>query len=137
MCQVRNLILVLILVFLLFGCATIPTKDMSLPPRYIEPSLPVDRLALVVAKGNGIGIILVDGAIVCDPSDYSLEGLKKAKPGSSVRLSPGPHELTFGCWLTSESIRISTKMTVLEGKRYKAICSFRGYSVSVSVQLEE
>jgi hypothetical protein len=112
------------------GCA-------SLPPRYVAPLLPQDRTATVVTQGEGIGIVSVDGAIVCEAAAYSREGLKNASPGSSVRLAPGMHEVTFACWNASVNLKASTNVLVEAGARYRATRSFRGYSFALAVEREQ
>ena len=116
----------------LSGCVSPP----ALPPRYIEPSLPLDRLALIVAKGDNIGVLSVDGAIACNASDYSVKGLNKTTPGPSVRLAPGTHMVTFACDWSSGYAKFSTNMTVSAGERYSATFHIHGYSPSLSIQLD-
>jgi hypothetical protein len=130
---VESCLIVAVVVFLLLGCAT----SRYLPPRYVEPSLPTEQFSLIVAKGYGIGIFSVDKAIVCEPADYSVEGLEKVSPPSSVRLAPGTHEVVFACWWGSEGTKISKTMSFVSGKRYIATRRVEGYTITLSVQMEE
>lgn len=112
------------------GCA-------SLPPRYVEPSLPPDQMATVTADGTGIGIIRVDNAVACISAEYSKEGLQNFRPVPSVRLAPGLHELTFACWNASVALQASTNVVVEAGARYRARREFRGYSFSLSIERDQ
>jgi len=107
----------------------------SLPPRYIDPVLPDDQLSLVTTIGQGIGILFVDGALVCAESDYSMEGLKKASPGPSVKLVPGEHKLGFSCHAGDNPITLSTNLTVSAGQHYQVERALVGYTIQLSVKL--
>lgn len=122
--------------FLISVLAALP-GCVTLPPRYIEPSLPVDQLAVIVTKGDGIGVLSVDGAIACPAADYTLAGLKRTSPGNTVNLVPGTHDVTFACWGAYGSLNLATNLTVSAGERYRVARHLVGYSVSLSVQLEK
>ena len=111
------------------GCA-------SLPPRYDEPQLPNKDTATLTATGNGIGILLIDGAVPCDAAEYNKQALSKKGLPSQVRVLPGPHELTVACWLQGGLTKMTTNIVVVAGNRYIVSRRLEGYSLSISFEPE-
>lgn len=105
-----------------------------LPARYVEPNLPINQLAVVTTKTNNIHIAFVDGAIVCDASEYSIDGIRnKNTSHPSTKIAPGIHELCFALWRGDDYIMMKTNLNMSAGQNYIAERILQGYNIGLSV----